>query len=513
MTSADKKSSDPREVELKFQLRPGGRAVLEASATFADATAKHQHQVTTYFDTPDSVLNGAGFLLRVRQSGGSHIQTVKSRANYGGVATSRSEWEWPIGGDSPDIAHLLQARDLAKFAQTIEGRLVPVFVTDIHRTTRLLYLKDDTIVEAAFDEGSIEAGAASEAVDELELELKGGRLGPMYHLAFQLQLLAPMWISTESKSARGWHLRTGQTEGATAAQTPKLGRRVRAANGFCEIISGTLGHLTSNIAPTLRGDAEGVHQMRSALRASRAALQLFEPRLDAVVVGRFGAELQGFGRLFGAARDWDVFCLQTLPAAMMELPAERLWDLKQVAEVERQLAHAAVVDAVRGQNFTAMIISLAVWAEEGAERPCALGDDAMGKRLATLAPSLLDRVAAKAKKRGRHEGKLSAEARHSLRKALDKLCDDVKFLTRIFPPRELQRYRDRCEDVQAILGIANDAEVAQRLVVTLVTNRRPDLAKPADALARWSKRRSQKALRGLKAALEDFRAAPVFWRA
>ena len=169
----------------------------------------------------------------------------------------------------------------------------------------------------------------------------------MCHLAIQLQLLAPMWLSTESKSARGWHLRTGQTEAATEAQTPNLGRRVRAATGFCEIIGGTLGHLTSNIAPTLRGDAEGVHQIRKALRACRGALELFEPRLDPVIAARFDAELQGFGRLFGAARDWDVFCLQTLPAAMLELPAQGLWDLKQVAEVERQLAHAAVVDAVR----------------------------------------------------------------------------------------------------------------------------------------------------------------------
>jgi hypothetical protein len=136
----------------------------------------------------------------------------------------------------------------------------------------------------------------------------------------------------------------------------------------------------------------------------------------------------------------------------------------------------------------------------------------MRKRLATLAPCLLDRVAAKAKKREHHEGKLSAEARHSLRKALDKLCDDVKFLTQIFPRRKLERYRDRCEDVQAILGLANDAEVAQRLLLTLVTDRRPDLAKPADTLARWSKRRSRKTLRDLKAALEDFQAEPVFWR-
>jgi triphosphatase len=512
MTSADKTSSDPREVELKLQLRPGSRAIVEASTAFANAAAEHRHQVTTYFDTPDNVLSGAGFMLRIRQSGGAHIQTVKSRANRRGVATSRGEWEWPIGGDCPDLTHLLEISDLAKIAQMIEGKLGPVFATDIHRTTRLLYLQDNTIVEAALDEGSIEAGAASEAVSELELELKGGCRAPMYQLASQLQLLAPMWISTESKSARGWHLRTGQTEGTTEPKTPKLGRGVRAANGFCEIIGGTLGHLTSNIAPTLRGDPEGVHQMRTALRASRAALELFEPRLDAMVVGRFDAELQGFGRLFGAARDWDVFCLQTLPAAMLELPAERLWDLKQVADMQRRLADAAVADALCGQPFTAMVLGLAAWTEEGAAQPSKLGDDRMRKRLATLAPCLLDRVAAKAKKREHHEGKLSAEARHSLRKALDKLCDDVKFLTQIFPRRKLERYRDRCEDVQAILGLANDAEVAQRLLLTLVTGRRPDLAKPADTLARWSKRRSRKTLRDLKAALEDFQAEPVFWR-
>jgi triphosphatase len=512
LSISEKNSSAPREVELKLQLGTGSRVILEASTAFAETAAQHHHQVTTYFDTPDGALSRAGFLLRIRQSGGSHIQTVKSSANRRGVATSRREWEWPIAGNYPDLAHLSQTSDLAKLAQTIEGRLVPVFVTDIARTTRLFHLEDSTIVEAALDEGSIKAGAVSEPVNELELELKEGCLGPMYQLAVELQRLAPMWISTESKSARGWHLRTGQTEGATGAKTPKLGRRVRAGNAFSEIIGETLGHLTSNIAPTLRDDAEGVHQIRTALRTCRAALELFEPRLDSVVVGRFDAELQGFGRLFGAARDWDVFCLQTLPAAMMELPVERLWDLKQVANVERQLAHVAVVDAVRGQSFTAMVLGLAAWMEEVSARPIALGDERMDKRLTTLAPSLLDRVAAKARKREIHEGKLSADRRHSLRKALGKLCDDVKCLSRIFARRKLQRYRDRCEDLRAILGLANDAEVAQRLVRTLVTDRRPDLAKPADALARWSNQRGRKARRRLKPALEDFQGVPVFWR-
>jgi triphosphatase len=363
-------------------------------------------------------------------------------------------------------------------------------------------------VEAAIDVGKIRAGAASEAVSELELELKSGDLGPMYRLAVQLQTLAPMWISTESKAARGWHLRTGQTEGAQEAQWPKLGRRVQAADGFHKIVGGTLGHLIANIGPTLRGDPEGVHQMRIALRGCRAALNLFAPHLNTKTTGRFDEALQRFGRIFGAARDLDVFCLHTLPAAMEELPGERLRDLNHVAEIERKAAHAIVVEAVCGQHFTALILGLAVWTGAGA---APLGDDRMGKRLATLAPSLLDRAARRVKKRARHADRLSVEKLHRLRKALDKLCDDVKYLAGLFPHRAVETYRDRCEDVQEILGVANDAVVTKQLALNLVTDSRPDLAKPASALVLWSKHRRQKALDGLKGALKHLRAAPVFW--
>ncbi len=273
---------------------------------------------------------------------------MKSRANERGVATSRSEWEWRIGQDAPDVGRLAETPALAMAATAIKDRLEPVFVTDIRRTTRLLHLDDNTVVEAAIDEGSIEAGAACEPVSELELELKGGRIGPVYRLAADLQALGPLWISPESKAARGWHLRTGQTEGAQLAQMPKLRRLVQAAAGFHDILGGTLGHLMANIGPTLRGDPEALHQMRIAIRESRAALQLFEQHLDAAAAGRFNAGLRRFGEIFGAARDWDVFCLETLPAAMPDLSAERLEDLNVVAEVDRQLAHAAVADAVHG---------------------------------------------------------------------------------------------------------------------------------------------------------------------
>lgn len=504
-------SVGPREIELKFQLPPGSRAALEASPALAAAEPKQHHLVTTYFDTPDQLLDRTGLTLRVRRSGKTRTQTVKSRANDSGVASNRGEWEWPISQGVPDVGRLAKTRALAKAAKAVKDRLEPVFITDIRRTTWLLHLDDKTVVEAAIDEGNIEAGPAREPVSELELELKSGCIGPVYRLAAELQTLVPMWISPESKAARGWHLRTGQTEGGQLGQMPKLGRFMLAANGFHEILGGTLGHLVANIGATLRGDPEALHQMRIAIRESRAVLQFFEPHLDAAATARFNAGLRHLGDIFGAARDWDVFCLETLSAAKADLPAERLEDLNLVAEVARQFAHAAVANTVRGRDFTALVLGLAVWAEAGAKQPSALGDNRMGKRLGTLAPSLLHRAAGKAKRRSQHAGRLSLAKLHALRKSLKKLCFDVESLAGLYRARAVKIYSSRCEALEQILGSANDAVVTKRLALSLVSVSRPDLAKPAGALARWSKRRGRKALQGLKRALKDFRAAPAFW--
>jgi triphosphatase len=505
------KSINPREIELKLQLPPGSRTAIEASPALAAAKPRKHHLVTTYFDTPDNLLDRTGLTLRVRRSGDTRIQTVKSQANERGVAANRGEWEWRISQDEPEVRWLEKTGALTIIARAIKDRLQPVFVTDIWRTTRLLHLDDNTVVEVAIDEGNIEAGTAREPVSELELELKSGRIGPVYRLAAELQALAPLWISSESKAARGWHLRTGQTEGGQLGQLPKLKRRMQAAAGFREILGGTLGHLVANIGATLRGDSEGLHQMRIAIRESRAVLQLFERHLDAAAAERFNAGLRHLGEIFGAARDWDVFCLETLSAAKPDLPAERLEDLNIVAEVARQFAHAALADAVHGHDFTALVLGLEIWAEAGATQPSTLGDDRMGKRLGTLAPSLLDRAAGKVKHRSRHAGRLSVAKRHALRKSLKKLCFDVESLAGLYRSRAVKIYDSRCETLEEILGQANDAVVTKRLALSLVSGSRPDLAEPAGALARWSKGRGRKALQSFKSALKDFRAAPAFW--
>jgi triphosphatase len=506
-----RKSAGPREIELKLRLPAGGRAILEAEPSFAAAKSQELHLITTYFDTADCLLDGLGLSLRVRQLGDSRIQTVKSHARAESIASTRGEWEWPVRQDTPDVSLLMQIMELANVARLIKGRLLPVFITDIRRTTRLLVVGGSTVVEASIDEGSIAADAVCEPVSELELELKSGAVEQLYRLAAALQAQTPLWLSPESKAARGWRLRTGQLESPQSARPLKLVRRVRVVDGLYRIIDGTLGQLRANIEPALRGDAEGLHQLRIAICQLRAALKLFKHHLNREPAKQFDSRLQRFERLFGGARDWDVFCLETLPKAIVDLPSSRLQDLVPVAEVARRTAHAVTDEAVRGQDFTALVLAMAVWMEAGAARTRTLGDKHLDSRLGGLAPSLLDPVSRKVQRRSRHVGRHSVEALHSLRKSLKRLCFDVDFLAGLYPARAVTTYRQTCNTVEDILSLANDSSVTRELAISLSANSRPELAQPIGLLLRWSDHRSCQALLGLKSALHAFHTVRRFW--
>ena len=474
MSQKPAKPHSPVEVELKFHLPAVARAVMEKHPPLADAPAETHHLVTTYFDTADRALDRCGLTLRVRIRGEVRVQTVKSRPDGQGVAAVRGEWEWLIDQETPDLAWLASTKPLADIAATLEGRLQPVFSTDVHRTTRIVPVADGVTVEVAFDEGTITAGTAREPINEMELELKSGDVAGLYHLAATLQSLAPLALMSDSKSARGWHLRTGEWEGANRACVPKLARKVSAIAGFRQLLGGTLGHLTANIGPTLRGDPEGLHQSRIAIRDTRALLRLFGKYLDDTAARGLNARLRNVAKVLGAARDWDVFCLETLPAAGAVLPTGEAKGLLAAAEAKRKTAHKAV---------------------------------AMQRRLSALAPSLLHRSAARVLRRGRHVGRLSASQRHSLRKSLKKLSCDARCLGSIFGRSHVKRYLRHGAMLEKVLGAANDAVVAEGLLGQL-----SDLAAAISAMKGWNKAQVTKALHDLKAKMRDFRHTHVFWQ-
>ena len=94
-----------REVELKFAIPDSSVDALETHlrTRAADAgLAQQRHEVTTYFDTADRLLDRGGASLRVRAARESWIQTLKAD-RQDSVAADRAEWEWPVKQDKPDL--------------------------------------------------------------------------------------------------------------------------------------------------------------------------------------------------------------------------------------------------------------------------------------------------------------------------------------------------------------------------------------------------------------------------
>ena len=511
MHPSKKATEPPVEVELKFQLTPESEAILRTDDIFGPA-ALRVRQITTYHDTPDSLLRAAGLTLRIRDENGHFVQNVKSRDAGTGLASSRLEWEWPVTNGTPDVEKLTRVAQLAALAEQIADRLELIIVTDIWRTRHLVELDDGAVAEVSLDIGSIVSGDKSEPVCEMELELKHGPVAPLYRLAIRLAERAPMWISAQSKAARGWALHDCQGDGATTLGKPMIDRKVSAAAGLNQIIGALLGHLTGNNAPTLSGDPEALRQMRGALRRLRAVFRLFRPLLDKRDVARFTVSLQQFAQIFGAARDWDVFCLQTLPAVMAELPEQDWTELSALATAKRTNVHFAVQRVICGRDFTLLILQLALWAETTAAAPPNSNNKRLTKRLSETAPALLDSFAEKAKQAGRHPAQLSMPALHDFRKALDRLNAAIRFLGTTYPAQRVKAYSKRSDAVRDIIGAANDAEVTKALAHDLAAVGNADVLASIKALDIWAEQRQDYVLTDLKQAARKFRKASEFWR-
>ena len=81
------------EVELKFDLEPGGATALRRAPALAAVKPDKKRLETLYFDTKDGTLRRAGYSLRVRQSGGHYVQTVKGKPAASAGLFARREWE------------------------------------------------------------------------------------------------------------------------------------------------------------------------------------------------------------------------------------------------------------------------------------------------------------------------------------------------------------------------------------------------------------------------------------
>lgn len=495
------------ETELKFALSPEARQAVERLvAGQADGTVRH-HDVSTYFDTPDLRLHKAGFSLRVRQRSDrpEAVLTVKSGAS----TLRRGEWEWPVAGEQPDPARLAEVPGLRTVLAGHDQKLQPLFRTEVERCQRTLHPRPAVTVELAVDEGVIVAGDRRERLDELELELKQGSEDALLQVGLDLVRAAPLPLLLDSKAARGYRLVGDERPSIRKAEAVLLEADQPTDQAFGRLVDALLGeHLLANQPAVLRGDeAEGVHQMRVAVRRLRSLLVLFRPLLERCTSERFDDELRRLGDLLGRARDWDVFIDETLPQALHDGVALDVVEPLRVAAREcRHAAHQQAKKAIGEPAFGRFVLALRAWSRPDA---AAIVSRA-GRPIAKVAPDLLDRLEEKLGKRLERSDRHDAASLHAVRKSAKKLRYGIEYFEGVFG-KQAADYHKACNRLQKRLGVLNDRETAGRRAAELAASH-IELTPALAALLHWAKAGRGELLRKALKADRAFRKLTPFWR-
>ena len=505
------------ETELKLRMAPAAleRLGRHPLLTGTDAASVQTLQAT-YFDTPDCDLQRNGASLRVRRESGRWIQTVKWAGGARGGLHERNELEVEVPGPLPDCEKIVHP-DLDPLFRSahLTGALRAVFETDITRSSRMIAVGGAT-VEASLDRGEIRSGERTEAVSELELELKDGSAPALFDLALSLAAKAPVHLENRSKAERGYALSRDARSAPQRASPPALDAGMSVGDAFAAIAWSTLAHLQANEQGVLEGeDAEFLHQMRVALRRLRSALSAFSAALPDAARAPVAAELKWLGGALAPARDWDVFVTETLPPlnrAFENRPA--LPTLAAEAVRLRSIAQRDMRRAVRSRRYQKVLITLASWltGRGWLEHADASARAMLDSPVRGYAQSELEARYERVRKRGRRIGELSAPELHELRIAVKKLRYSIDFFAGLFAADAVRTLRSRLSRLQDILGTINDASTMQSLLAQGYGGGRAAAATEGRGiLLGWSAGRAEALRTDLDRAWKAFRRSRTFW--
>ena len=503
------------EVELKL-LVDGDRLADFSQATFITTGARnkatHRHLKAVYYDTPERLLHNNGLSLRVRQSGQRFVQTVK--AESGEDPLRRGEWEASVSSFVPDVG-LAMPLVPAKLRDDLMSRpLQPVFTSDVHRLQRIVELPSGT-VEVAFDHGILKAGERTLPVSEIELELKGGSPSAIYALALQFADHGPVRPSIRSKAARGFDLASDAPPPAKKPRKLDVDPSLPLDDAFTVILGACLHDLLVSVPAAEDGrDPEGVHQVRVALRRLRSALDSMATVVTSDALEALRSDASWLAASLSAARSWDIFQGETLPAVAGSCVAIAGFDvLGEGAEERRRNAYGEARLALADARSARFVIRLGGWIETRGWR-----DDIGPEHLPLLAEpafSFARRIMAihhaKVLKRGRHFKSMTAQERHRLRLAVKKLRYVADFLLPLCTDRKsAKQFTSRLADLQDELGAFNDMATTGSLLASLVETA-ADSGAAAAAIAGWQAHAMVGAEARLRDAWRDFAKTRPPW--
>lgn len=238
-----------------------------------------------------------------------------------------------------------------------------------------------------------------------------------------------------------------------------------------DLVQHCLNHLQANQAVVLKtDDAEGVHQMRIALRRLRAALRLFKPSLPKDQYGWVVAEAKFFTAELSVARAWDVFADEYVaPVAQLYVEEQAFGALVTAVEQARRKSRGRARDVISTERYTEFLLRLSAWLSNRAWR-----DQPVTERTARLLDPIGDHCVKLLQKRDRNVRRqggnianLSESDLHDLRLGVKRLHYALDFFESLHPIKRLKAYRKPLADLQDGLGHLNDVAAADALLLEL----------------------------------------------
>ncbi|CAN7478883.1 CHAD domain-containing protein [Phenylobacterium sp. LjRoot225] len=487
----------PEEIELKFLCAPEDLGRVLAAAPEGDDDCREL--ISVYFDTPDLDLQKAGASLRVRESKGQRMQTVKR-----GDGLAREEHETPIATDAPDPS-------LGPLPQLLphgaRGELKPAFHVRVTRRQRLVRFAGAEI-ELALDQGEVRGGKRVSPISEVELELKSGEPAALFQLARELSQAAPIYLSFASKSQRGQALVADCPLHAHRRARPEIGEDATLAEVFQAIGRSTLTSIAANSELLReRPDAEAVHQLRVAARTLRSALSTFREVVEDQDYDRIKDELRWLAKACDEARNLDVFAEELLAPAVKAEPSDPgLIALAAAIQAAREHAAADVEQAVGSARFRDLLIEVTGWVETGDW----LSQPPSGEAAKPFAQASLQTRRRKLLKDGRDLKRQDDAERHQVRIDAKKLRYAAEGFHGLFGRKATTRFVKALKEVQDELGGLNDLATAETLLGGLGLSAEAAFA-GGEQVGRASVEKPRRIARAAKA-LDRFAEVDPFWR-
>lgn len=266
-----------QEIELKFIVLP---AALEAVRTVLNGLSGDHHAprqlLNVYYETPDNQLRQHGIGLRVRGDDGRYEMTMKTAGRVIGGVHQHPEYNIPLESAELDVARFpAEVWPEGLTPEHVQREVTPLFSTDFLRE-KWVVTHGESRIEFALDQGAINAGALSEPLCELEMELLEGQLSDLLKLARQLVAVSGLRQGNLSKAARGYHLAQGNPMRPLRPLTViKIAPKSSVEQGLQHALEAALDHWQYHEELWVRGNSLAKAQVQHAIGLVRHTFALF----------------------------------------------------------------------------------------------------------------------------------------------------------------------------------------------------------------------------------------------